>query len=300
MPFMLQDRPYMRDNTGRRRTSVLPWLISFNVAVYLIQNVFARLPGAAGGLESALGLSAQGIKSGHLWTLLTYGFLHDTGNLLQIVGYLLTIYFIGRELLPMLGARRFGAFYAASVVAGGLFWTAVHWGHPAMVIGSSAAVAALIVLFACFYPNREITMLLLFIPVRFKPKHLAFLMVVLDLAGLVFYEIIGAASPFGAAAHSAHLGGMATGWIYYRYIHDARWGFKGARADIELPRWMKHRASATAIAPAPAFSVNMGGPEHLRAEVDRILDKINSDGFGSLSAEEKKVLDEARGLIGRR
>ena len=36
------------------------------------------------------------------------------------------------------------------------------------------------------------------------------------------------------------------------------------------------------------------------SEVDRILDKINSDGFGSLSAEEKKVLDEARDLIGRR
>jgi hypothetical protein len=28
--------------------------------------------------------------------------------------------------------------------------------------------------------------------------------------------------------------------------------------------------------------------------VDRILDKINLHGFGSLTAEEKRVLDEAR------
>jgi hypothetical protein len=34
--------------------------------------------------------------------------------------------------------------------------------------------------------------------------------------------------------------------------------------------------------------------------VDRILDKINSEGFGSLSANEKKILDDAKDLIGRR
>jgi hypothetical protein len=35
----------------------------------------------------------------------------------------------------------------------------------------------------------------------------------------------------------------------------------------------------------------------LRAEVDRILDKINSEGFASLSADEKRRLDEARALL---
>jgi hypothetical protein len=44
----------------------------------------------------------------------------------------------------------------------------------------------------------------------------------------------------------------------------------------------------------------VGDRGHLRAEVDRILDKINSQGFGSLSADEKRVLDEAKDLIGRR
>jgi hypothetical protein len=37
----------------------------------------------------------------------------------------------------------------------------------------------------------------------------------------------------------------------------------------------------------------------LRAEVDRILDKINSEGFGALTAEEKRLLDEARDLLSR-
>jgi membrane associated rhomboid family serine protease len=297
---MLRDRPYMRDGYGRRQTGVLTWLISAIVAVYVMQNVLARVSGIGVGLENALVLTTAGIRAGRLWTLLTYGFLHDTGNLLQVIAYLLAIYFAGRELLPMLGARRFLAFYASALTTGGLFWTALHWGSPATMFGASAGASALVILFACFFPNRETTQLLFFLPISFKPKHLAYLLLALDLLGLVFYEIMGAASPFGAGAHSVRLGGMAAGWIYFRYIHDSNWGFGRERADIELPRWMKQRSSAKAEAPGQNFSVNIGGRGHLRAEVDRILDKINSDGFGSLSAEEKKILDEARDLIGKR
>ena len=35
----------------------------------------------------------------------------------------------------------------------------------------------------------------------------------------------------------------------------------------------------------------------MKKEVDRILDKINSKGFGSLSDDEKKILDEAGDLL---
>ena len=297
---MLQDRPYMRDSYERRQTSVLTWLISSIVAVYVMQSVVARFSGFGVGLENALVLSTAGLRAGHLWTLLTYGFLHDTDNLLQVIAYLLAIYFAGRELLPMLGARRFLAFYASSLVAGGLFWSALHWGRPAVMFGASAGASALVILFACFFPNRETTQLFFFLPISFKPKHLAYLLLAFDLLGLVFYEVLGAASPFGASAHSVRLGGMAAGWLYFRYVHDSSWGFSRERADIELPRWMKHRGPAKSDSPAPNYSVNIGGRGHLRAEVDRILDKINSDGFGSLTAEEKKVLDEARDLIGRR
>jgi membrane associated rhomboid family serine protease len=297
---MLQDRPYMRDGYERPRTSVLTWLLSTMVGVYLVQTILARFfPATAYWFESALGLSAYGLKSGFVWTLVTYGFLHDTGNLLQIIGYLLVIYFIGREVLPILGTRRFAGFYACSLAAGGLVSTAVHWRHPEMLFGASAAVWALVILYACFYPNREVTLLLFFVlPVTFKPKHLAYLLIGLDLFGFVFYELLGSVSPLGVAAHSAHLGGMAAAWIYFRYLHETSWGSGDGRAEIELPRWLKKNAAKAA--PAPHYSVNIAGRGHIRAEVDRILDKINSDGFGSLSAEEKKVLDDARDLIGKR
>ena len=58
-------------------------------------------------------------------------------------------------------------------------------------------------------------------------------------------------------------------------------------------------AAAKSAAPA-AYQVNVGSPGDLRAEVDRILDKINSQGFGALTAEEKRMLDEAKDLLSRR
>jgi membrane associated rhomboid family serine protease len=295
---MLQDRPYMRDSYERPRTSVLTWLISAIVAVFVVQNVLANLAPSVGELfGGVLGLSAPALRSGFVWTLVTYGFLHATG--IQVLVYLLAIYFIGREVLPILGARRFLAFYASSLALGGLAWAAVHWRHPEVLLGASSAVWALGILFACFYPNREVSVLLFFIlPATFKPKYIAYVMIGVDLFGFIFYEIMGAASPLAAAAYSAHLAGAAVAWVYFRYLHDTDWGFARARAEIELPRWVKQRTAKPA--PSQSYSVNVGGRGHLRAEVDRILDKINSDGFGSLSAEEKKLLDEARDLIGRR
>jgi membrane associated rhomboid family serine protease len=294
---MLSDRTYMRDNYPRERASVLAWLISAIVAAFVLQLVFARILEMPGALEHYFGLSPSALRSGKVWTLATYSLLHDTGNLLHIVGNLLGLYFLGRVLLPVLGARRFISLYIAMVVAGGATWAAVNWHVGGTVVGASAGVAGLFIVFACFNPHQPVTFLLFFIlPVTLKPKHIAIATVLIDVAGCAFYEVMGVPSPFGFA-HSAHLGGMAAGWIYYRFVHDANWRLPLRRTDIELPRWMKKAPKSAAPA---AYQVNVGTPVDLRAEVDRILDKINSQGFGALTAEEKRLLDEAKDLLSRR
>jgi hypothetical protein len=165
-----------------------------------------------------------------------------------------------------------------------------------VLYGATSAVDALLIVFACFFPNQEMTFLFFFIPVRVKPKYIAGAVVAFDLFGFAFYEVMGQPSPLGFA-HSAHLGGMAVGWLYYRFVHDAEWQGFSRRSEIELPHWLK-RAPRPAPAPAPRVGVTDRG--HIRAEVDRILDKINSDGFGALTPEEKHLLDEARDLLSRR
>ncbi len=183
------------------------------------------------------------MRAGRVWTLLSYGFLHDTRNLLHIVGNLLGLYFLGRVLLPMLGATRFLSLYAAMVLVGAAAWAAANWHVGGTLVGASAGVAGLFVVFACFYPNQPVTFLLLFIvPVTLKPKYIAIAALLIDLAGFIFYEVMGLPSPFGFA-HSAHLGGMAAGWIYYRYLHEANWHLPSRSRDIELPKWMKKAAA---------------------------------------------------------
>ena len=294
---MLSDRTYMRDNYPRERASVLAWLISAIVAAFVLQLVFERILEMPGALEHYFGLSTSGLRGGRVWTLLTYSFLHDTRNLLHIVGNLMGLYFLGRVLLPFLGATRFLSLYAAMVLVGGAAWAAANWHVGGTVVGASAGVAGLFVVFASFYPNQPVTFLLFFIvPVTLKPKYVAWAALAFSLAGCVSYEIMGYPSPFGFA-HSAHLGGMLVGWIYYRYVHEANWHLPTRSSDIELPKWMKKAAKA----PAPAvFQVNVGTPGDLRAEVDRILDKINSQGFGALTADEKRLLDEAKDMLSRR
>ncbi|KXU38076.1 hypothetical protein AXK11_01150 [Cephaloticoccus primus] len=288
---------------------MLVWLIAAVIAGFVLQLVFSRWFGVNRTFTQLFALSPMGFKAGQVWPLLTYAFLHDPTNLLHIGGNLLGLYFLGRELLPVMGERRFLIFYGAATVMGGLLWLGTHWlGRDySLLLGASASVYGLLTVYACFYPDRRITLLLFFImPLSVKPKHLAFIALGLSACGFLFYEIMGAASPFGIA-HSAHLGGMLTGWLYYRYLHERRWGTgRGGAVSLELPRWFKRRnkkaglTTAARGASAPKYRVNMSNPADLRAEVDRILDKINTKGFGALTDEEKRLLDSAKDLLSRR
>lgn len=298
---MLSDRSYMREQYPRQRTSVLTWLICALSAGFILQLIFQRWIGATAGseFERALELSPQGIRHGYLWTLLTYGLLHNPYSILHIVGNLLGLYFFGREVLPHLGERRFLSVFVSAILVGGLAWLAVNWNQPGSLIGASAGVSALLVVFACLSPNQPITLLLFFIlPVTLRPKYLAIGLFVLDALGLVFYELLGARSIFGMA-HSAHLGGMAIGWLYYRFVHQREWRSPDRAAQMEIPRWLKQMKKAPPAVSTPPFKINLSNRENLRAEVDRILDKINSQGFGALTTEEKHILDEAKEILSR-
>jgi hypothetical protein len=45
------------------------------------------------------------------------------------------------------------------------------------------------------------------------------------------------------------------------------------------------------------FKVNFSSSVDMQVEVDRILDKINEQGFGTLTEKEKQTLEKAKGLL---
>lgn len=304
---MLTDRPYMRDDYKTEKTSLLVWMISVLAAGFVLQLAFSSPWFRAGvDLNSTLALTVPHLMSGHVWTLVTYGLLHSTVNLFHIGLTLGGLWILGNELEPQIGAKAMLGVFVAGLVAGALAWTGVHWhsvgqlvnGHPQELVGSTAAIYALLTLYACLHPDREMSFLVFFVfPVTLRPRHIVITLLALDLGALVAYEILGSALPFTYAA-SAHLGGMLTGWAYYR-IAFAPGGFADRPVELEMPRWIKRSVKISTPAPVAA-APEAAAPGDIRAEVDRILDKINSHGFASLTAEEKRLLHEARQQLSRR
>lgn len=295
---MLSDRNYMREETPNAALKPLAWIIGALVAIHVVQHIVVRAGSDA--INAWLGLSIAGLSQGKVWTLLTYGVLHDTSDLWHIVLNVLGLVFLGRSLLPAIGVKRFSATLLAGTLAGAILWSATHFAKGGALLGASAAIHALLALFCCMYANQRMTVLLAFIiPVTVVPKYLLMFIGGLTTLFFLFAELFpyGATSPI---AHSAHLGGLIAGCIAFRYFRKVDEAPEEEKPAIELPRWLAKKKS-TAAAVAEKYKVNLPpNRADLKAEVDRILDKINTSGFGSLTPEEKRTLDEARDLLSKR
>ncbi len=296
---MIYDRPYMRDPNPAKELAPLLWLAGVLVGCFAVQ--FALEAFAGDFTTNWLALTPNGIAHGRVWTLLTYSLLHSTTDLWHLIGNIIGLLVCGRLLLPVTGTRRFLWAYAGAVVAGGLLWLAVNFTrgtplHQPELVGASAGVYGIFSLFCCRFAFERIQLLLFFIvPVSIVPRYALIAVTAVVTLFFIFGELFGA--PTGIA-HSAHLGGIIAGIIAHRAL--SRNPFEETeeeeqpRQAVELPAWMKKKSALPA---APSTKVNLSPRENLKAEVDRILDKINISGFGSLTPEEKRTLDAARNLM---
>ena len=220
---------------------------------------------------------------------------------------MLGLFFIGRMVEPLIGRERFLGLYVTGSLIGGAVYLLLHFNDPALgqingelifqsMVGASASLMAILAFFCLLYPERPITLLLFFIiPVTMKPKWIFWGMLAISTGGILFYELPNRSY----VAHSAHLGGMFAGILYYRYFHDSSFSFFGSgstRTTVEQPAWFKRRKKNEQHI---SYKVNRGKRDELQAEVDRILDKINISGFGSLSANEKQTLERAKDILNR-
>jgi len=295
---MIYDRPYMRNDykspAAPKKLGVLTWIISLTVGVFIIQKIF-EVWFKSPAFFHFFALSETSLINGFIWTPLSFGFLHST--LFHILGNLLGAFFLGRAILPFLGERRFLGLYLASIVVSGIVWLLIHIITPgnSHLIGASGGVAALLIVFASFFPERPITILLFFIiPITMKPKYLALGALAISVLGLLFTEIPGTSS----IAHSAHLGGMLCGWVYFKYLHQRTSSHSSSGSTMEVPKWFRRKKTSSTTG---NFKVNISRPQKVdQATIDSILDKINKKGFGSLTDEEKKTLDAARDILNKR
>lgn len=312
---MLYDRPYMRSSSPEaapQKTSMVTTLIVITVAIFVLQQVLnVFFPGMGGRQNNFMSewfaLSGQNFRELKVWTLLSYGFLHSTAGFFHILGNMLGLFFIGRIVEPLIGRERFLLLYLAGSLLGGAVYLFFHFNDPALgqigqepvyqvMIGASASVMGILAFFCLLYPEQPVTLLLFFIiPITVKPKWIFWGALAISTGGIFFYELTDSSY----VAHSAHLGGMFAGILYYRYVHNRSNAFFASsrtRATVEQPAWFKRRNKTRAQI---SYKVNRSNRDSLQNEVNRILDKINVSGFGSLTDGEKDTLDHAKDILSR-
>ncbi len=276
----------MRDSSsgsGPRSWSMVTWLLVINVAMLVLTMVVAPL-------SDYLELSWGSLMRLQLWTLITYQFVHaDPFHLLfNMIG----LFFLGRMLQQALGGRHLLKIYLFGGIFGGLLQIGLSQiiGESAVVIGASASVLAIIVALATYAPYQVIQLLLFFvIPVSLKLKHLAYILVGVDLLTLL-YQLTQPTQ--NNTAVMAHLGGMLFGFLYIRYWlpRQNTSGKKRSLKDRFGVRILKDDESAKRKVPEPRSPRRK---PFIGSEIDAILDKINEKGFQSLTAEEKKMLEKS-------
>lgn len=311
---MLYDRPYMRHQPGHsRQIPVFAWILIVNATVFVLQNVLQLMFGIDGLLRASGGrggflldwfaLTEGNLMQGKVWVLLTYSLFH--GSFFHLLVNSLLIFFVGRIVEMISGGAALLRVYILSVFLGGAAWALVNlFTHSGgLVIGASGGAMGILIYFCLLRPNEPITLLLFFVlPVTVLPKWVAWAVLAFETFGLVFSEI-GPMNDF--VAHSAHLGGMAGGFLFFKFeswfrkfsLPRIRFG-KGRKDDTAVrPRY---KVNVSSPKPAPVQrkkSPEVKGSKDLRSEIDRILDKINADGFGSLSEDERQTLNKAKELL---
>jgi membrane associated rhomboid family serine protease len=292
---MLDDRSYMRANPHRSRWSATVLIIIAVTVCFALQEIagfyFHRGPWVA----ENLGLSTDGLKSGRIWQLLTFQFLH--GGFLHLFFNVLTLWFFGRPVEERLGSRSFLKLYFISGGAGGLLQAALGLAVPGYfgnipTFGASAGICGIISAFALIEPEAEIR---LWCVVPIKAKHLLWF----GSAVALFFTLV---PTDGGVAHAAHLGGYLAGIAYMRWdaarstvtwnpLQGRRRKRQLVQAAAQVTRWRGKRDQQPVEVPPDEF---------ISKEVDPILDKISAHGIHSLTPRERQILEAARAKMSKR
>ena len=276
------------------------------IIVFVLQKVFL-LFSLDYFFKDLFALSVPSFSNGFIWNTITYAFLHR--DPIHLIFNLLLIYFIGRVIERELSSLDFIALCAVSAGAGGLLWLSTNYfilSKPGYLIGASAVASAFLTFFCVSRPNEPIRFLLfLILPVTLKPKIILYAYLGYELYSFIFVELAAPVPIQGVErveiniAHSAHLGGILAGYIFcllYKKGYQIP-TFRLKPSKIK-PSRTKSKFNHKNHTPSD-FKVNISDHDSIQNEIDRILDKINDKGFGSLTHEERLSLDKAKSFLNK-
>jgi membrane associated rhomboid family serine protease len=292
-------------NAWNKPNNGLAQLIIINVAVFVVLGVLAVIS-SIGGVDGIFTFVYRQFTIPapfdefifRPWTIITYAFAHSFLNLWHIIMNMLVLYWFGRVFVDFFGSQKLINLYILGAIAGGVTYLLAYNLIPfyadrmnmfSGMVGASAAVFAISVATATYFPDHKFFMLF-FGPVKIK-----------YLVGIyIFISFLGSVGS-NAGGNLAHLGGALMGFIYARQMMKGTemgtWVFKTMefiksffvqkpkiKVTHRQPKSTSSQRSSTATQPKSDFNQD---------EIDKILDKISERGYDSLTKEEKEKLFNA-------
>lgn len=228
------------------------------------------------------------------WSILTYAFLH--AGIFHILSNMIVLYFSGQIFLNFYSRKKFVNFYILGAIFGALIFALSYNLFPAFqgtgksyLIGASASVMAILVGIATKIPNFQVRLMFL--------GNLKLWWIAAGLVALDFIQI-----PFGnPGGHLAHLGGAAIGYLYTKQLEKGNdigswiestinvisdFSFS-SKSNPKMKTVYKNKQKKTEKKKSNQKDKNN------QEKIDKILDKISSSGYGSLTKEEKDFLFRA-------
>lgn len=273
----MADRDYHR---GDRRegggmfsqlTPVVKWLLIINLGIYFLDLSLGHPLRNFGAfaIQSA-------VFGGRIWEFLTFQFLHaSVGHVLfNCIG----IFFFGPWLERWWGAQKFLIYYLLCGVGGAVFFTLLVFlgllpgdGMQTPLVGASAGIYGILIGVAVLAPNLRVA--LFFPPIELSMRQLAIALLVIS-AGSILLKFGG-----NEGGEAGHLGGAIFGFILMRYPQ-----LLGGEPGVEIIRPKIFTSQPPKLRPRSEIEKTQD------TAVDAILDKISSQGFQSLTQQERDFL----------
>ena len=254
-----------RQNFSRNPLAVpsgVKLLIIINIAVFILME----LSGQKNIFFQMFGLVPRAVLQEYkLWQTFTYLFLH--GGFIHILFNMFILWMFGKDLEVDWSKNEFLIFYFICGIGSGIItvlFASINSFVP--VVGASGAIYGVLVAYGLTYPNRMVYLYGVF---PLKVKYM-----VLGLGVIAFFASLSASQ--SAVSHITHLSGMIIGIIYI--LFNFRW------KNIRL-LYIKMRLKS--------IQSKQNEATHIKMQVDKILDKLNDQGWESLTSKEEEFLTRA-------
>ena len=283
----MADRDYYRKASREasgpmgQLTPVVKAILLVNILLYFIDLLTKGDTRGDGPIREFGAFSIESaVFGGQVWEFITFQFIH--GSFGHLLFNSIALFFFGPWMERWWGAKKFLIYYLLCGAAGAVFFTLLvflkvlpHANAFSGLVGASAGIYGILVGVAVVAPNLRVALLIP--PIELSMRQLAIALLVIAIAQIVL--------PFGTnqGGEAGHLGGAILGFILLRFPF-----LLGGPPQIKFPRPpVVFDQAEPKIRPRTAIEKDR------ESELDRILDKISSHGFQSLTDAERETLQKA-------